>query len=243
MALMLNRRRSRRPLKHGREAYCWHHALYAATPEIMPTDPSPACTRFRESMKIDFDAWKEGTPYDIAALREITPEERDHITDELCAKSSLDWRDVEALRVLATPKAISRVGHAALTQTDGAGIEAFMDDIAREGWTPEIETRFIDKLERAMSFTGALDRLYEIATEHPSPAVLKQLMRNARIASDPTVRYSTGGFLLELTGHVDTRYTFDPEIRPHLLALNSEDYKTYKAAVAWLEQKVANPKR
>lgn len=194
-------------------------------------------------MNIDYSAWKEGTPYDIAALAGITPEERDQLTDELCAKSSLDWRDVEALRALATPQAIQRVGRAAAEQTDGAGIEAFMDDIAAQGWTPEIENRFIEKLERAMSFDGALDRLYAIARNHPTPAVMKQLMRNARIASDRTVRYSMGGFLLELTGHVDTRYTFDPDIRPHLLALNSDDYKTYKAAVAWLEQKVANPKR
>lgn len=208
-----------------------------------PTNPSPACTRFRESMIIDYSAWKEGTPYDIAALSEITTEERDLLTDELCAKSALDWRDVEALRALATPKAIQRIGLAAEKQTDGAGIEACMDDIAAQGWTPEIETRFIEKLERAMSFTGALDRLNEIAESHPTPAVITQLMRNARIASDPTVRYSTGGFLLELTGHVDTRYTFDPDIRPHLLDLNSDDYKTYKAAIAWLEQKVANPKR
>jgi hypothetical protein len=194
-------------------------------------------------MLIDYSAWKEGTPYDIAALSEITTEERDLLTGELCAKSALDWRDVEALRALATPKAIQRIGLAAEKQTDGAGIEAFMDDIAAQGWTPEIETRFIEKLERAMSFTGALDRLYEIAEAHPTPAVITQLMRNARIAGDPTVRYSTGGFLLELTGHVDTRYTFDPDIRPHLLDLNSDDYKTYKAAIAWLEQKVGNPKR
>lgn len=208
-----------------------------------PTNPSPAYTRFRESMIIDYSAWKEGTPYDIAALAGITPEEHDLLTDELCAKASLDWRDVEALRALATPKAIQRIGLAAEKQTDGAGIEAFMDDIAAQGWTPEIETRFIEKLERATSFTGALDRLYEIAEAHPTPAVITQLMRNARIAGDPTVRYSTGGFLLELTGHVDTRYTFDPDIRPHLLDLNSDDYKTYKAAIAWLEQKVGNPKR
>ena len=205
--------------------------------------PTDAFTRFRKSMIIDYDAWKEGTPYDIPALAEVTPDERDRLTDEICERSSLDWRDVEALRALATPKAIKRVGVAADKQTDGGGIEAFADDIAKHGWTPEIESRFIDKLERALSMTGALDRLYEIAEAHPTPAVLEQLMRNARISSDNTVRYSMGGFLLELTGHIDTRYTFDPNIRPHLLDLNSDDYKTYKAAVAWLEAKVANPRQ
>ncbi|MEQ1809962.1 MAG: hypothetical protein ABL889_08550 [Terricaulis sp.] len=191
---------------------------------------------------IDYDAWREGTPYDIAALSEITDEERDVLTEELCEKSSLDWRDVEALRTLATPKALKRVSVAADKQTDGGGIEAFFDEVA-QGWTPEIEARFIEKLERVQSMTGALDRLYEIAQAHPTPAVMEQLLRNARIHSDPTVRYSMGGFLLELTGHVDTRYTFDTNIRPHLLNLNSADYAEYKAAVAWLSEKVANPQR
>lgn len=192
-------------------------------------------------MNIDYEAWREGIPYDIAALAEITDAERDLLTDELYAKSSLDWRDVEALRALATPKALERVGIAAERQTDGGGIEAFVDEVER-GWTPELEARFIEKLERVQSMTGALDRLYTIAETHHTPAVMEQLLRNARIHSDPTVRYSMGAFLLELTGHADTRYTFDENIRPHLLNLNSADYKEYKAAVAWLTEKVSNPK-
>lgn len=209
---------------------------------LPPRNPSEAYTRFKRSMMLDYDAWKEGTPYDVPALAEVTEEERELLTDEICEKSSLDWRDVEALRALATPKALKRLGVAAERQVDGGGIEAFMDEVAR-GWSDEIEARFIEKLERAESMTGALDRLYEIAEAHQTPAVMTQLLRNARIHSDPTVRYSMGAFLLELTGHTDTRYTFDGDIRPHLLNLNSADYKEYKAAVAWLEEKVANPKR
>lgn len=209
---------------------------------LPPRNPSPAYTRFKQSMIIDYSAWRDGEPYDIAALAEVTEEERGLLTDEICEKGSLDWRDVEALRALATPKALKRVGKAAQKQTDGAGVEAFMDEVA-QGWTPEIEARFIDKLERVESMTGALDRLFEIAEAHPTPAVMKQLLRNAKSHGDPTVRYSMGAFLLELTDHADTRYTFDEAIRPHLLDLNSDDYTTQRAAVAWLEEKVGNPKR
>lgn len=204
--------------------------------------PSPAYTRFKRSTVLDYDAWRDGKPYDIAALTEVTPEERDLIADELCAKSALDWRDVEALRALATQKALKRIGAAAEKQTDAGGIEAFFDDVA-QGWSAKIETRFIDKLERVQSMTGALDRLYDIAEAHPTPAVIAQLLRNARIHSDPVVRYSMGAFLVELTGHADTRHTMDEAIRPHLLDLNSADYATYKAAVAWLTEKVDHPKK
>jgi hypothetical protein len=206
-------------------------------------EPSAAYKRFKDSMIIDYGKWRDGEPYDIPALAEVTPEERDLLVDEIIARGSLDWRDVEALRALGTPKAIKRVGAAAKKQTDGAGIEAFMDDIEEEAWTPEIEERFIEKLERAESMTGALDRLYEIAEDHQTPAVMKQLMRSARTASDETVRYSMGAFLLYLTGHVDSHHVFDKEHRPRLLDLNSSDYETHKAAVAWLEAKVANPKK
>lgn len=210
---------------------------------LPPRFPTAAYTRFKQSMMIDYYAWKDGTPYDIPALAEISDEERDQLTDEICSRGSLDWRDVEALRALATPKALKRIGKAAAKQTDGAGIEAFMDDIENEGWTDEIETRFIDKLENVASMTGALHRLYHIAEAHPTEAVRKQLLRNARIHSDPTVRYSMGAFLLYLTGHVDSHYVFDEDHRPHLLNLNSADYTSYKAAVAWLEDKIAHPKK
>jgi hypothetical protein len=209
---------------------------------LPPKTPSPAYTRFRQSMTIDYGKWRDGEPYDIAALSDITDDERDLLTDEICGKSSLDWRDVEALRALDTPKARQRVARAAKRQHDGGGAEALLTEIESGGWTEASEKRVIEMLEHMESMTGASDRLYDLCEQHQTPAILKQLMRNARIQSDPTLRYSSGAFLLYLAGHVDSRYVFDTDHRPHLLDLNSDDYKTYKAAVAWLEDKVAHPK-
>ena len=208
-----------------------------------PETPSPAYLRFRQSMMIDYDKWREGAPYDLASLAGITTEERELLTGEICQRSSLDSRDVEALRALATPKAINRIGKAAEKQTDGAGIEAFRDEVETYGWTADIERRFIQKLEAAASMAGALDRLYDIAEAHPSRAVITQIFRNARISSDHTVRYSMGTLLLQLAGHVESRDVFDTDHRPHLLNLNSADYASCKAAVAWLQDKIASPKR
>lgn len=206
-------------------------------------EPSPAYVRFKASMIIDYGKWRDGEPYDIAALADVTPEERDALTDEFCAMPSLDWRDVEALRALGTEKALKRVSTAAKTQRGGGGAEALIAEIETEGWSGETEKRLIDMLEHLGAMESASDRLYELCEQHPTPAVMKQLMRNASTQSDETMRYSAGAFLLYLSGHADDWYGFDTVHRPHLLDLNSSDYKTYKAAVAWLEDMVANPKQ
>lgn len=204
-------------------------------------EPSAAFRRFKKSMVIDYNKWHDGEPYDIPALAEITPEERDQLVDEIIANASLDWRDVEALRALGTPKAIARVGMAAKRQHDGAGAEALEAEIERNGWSSETEQRLIVMLQRMKSMSGAADRLYWICEEHPTPAVMAQLLRNARDA-EPVLRYSAGAFLLYLTGHSDDWYGFG-EYRPRLLDLNTNDYQTWKATVAWLEEMVAHPRK
>lgn len=208
----------------------------------MTRAPSEAFTRFKSSMNIDYYKWKDGEPYDIAALADITPAERDDLTDEIAARPELDWRDVEALKALATPKALARISHAAQTQDRSGGAEALIVEIESGGWDKAKEKRLIEMLENMRSMESSSDRLFGLCEEHLSPAIRAQLMRNARIQSDPTMRYSSAAFVLYLAGHVDSHYVFDEEHRPHLLDLNSDDYKTYKAAVAWLEDKVAHPK-
>ncbi len=85
-------------------------------------NPSAAYTRFKQSMLLDYDAWRDGRSYAIDALADITDEERTLLTQELCARGALDWRDVEALRALATPVALLRLAH--LEGGQGEGGEA-----------------------------------------------------------------------------------------------------------------------
>jgi len=210
---------------------------------LPPKNPSAAYTRFKSSMILDYGKWRDGEPYDIPALAEVTEEERNLLTDEILERGgSLDWRDVEALEALGTPKALKRIARTAKKQHDGGGAEALTAEIARDGWSHAAEKRLIEMLEHMQSMTSASDRLYTLCEEHQTPAVMKQLMRNARTQSDETMRYSAGAFLLYISGHAEDWYGLDGADRPHLLDLNSDDYKTYKAAVAWLEDKVANPK-
>ncbi|MEO8669579.1 MAG: hypothetical protein ABI399_13745, partial [Bauldia sp.] len=168
------------------------------------SDKSAARARFEASMKLDFDAWKDGIPYEVALLDGMSDFERADIEADLSVKSSLDWRDVEALNRIGTKTAKRRVQRAGYEQTDGAGIAAFKGDL-ETGWTPAQEIRFIQKLESARHMEGAFDRLFAIADEHPTPRVRDALFRLAA-EGHPDVRYACGAFLLYLAGHVPNWY-------------------------------------
>lgn len=199
---------------------------------------SDAYRRFQDSTKLSYDDWKEGTPYDLAALDEMTADERKLVEKELSEKDSLDWRDIEALRRIGTSSAKKRVKRAGYAQSDGASVEAFKDDIA-EGWTPGQEIRFIRKLREARHMAGMFDRLFTIAEQHPTQGVRDALYALATKGHED-VRYAYGAFLLYLNGHADEWYGFGPD-RPRLLDLLHGDDEARAAAAAWLKEKVENP--
>lgn len=202
--------------------------------------PSDAFQRFIASTKLDVYAWKDGTPYDLAALDEMTGGERMAVEAELCAKHQLDWRDVEALERIGTAGALARVKLAGGTQTDGGGAAAFARE-ADAGWTAELETRLIAKLERSRSMEQSLDVLLGVAEAHPTPHVRAELFRLA-LEGHEDVRYSCGAFLLYLAGHAGDWYGLDGENRPHLLDLLHGDTSERKAAAAWLRERIDHPK-
>lgn len=195
-------------------------------------------------MALDYGRWRDGDPYDLDALAGIREDEREGLADELCSRADpLDWRDIEALGLLATPRALARIRDVADRQIDGAGALALQQLIGRQGWTEAHEKRLIAMLAGMQSMSGASDRLFDICEAHLTPAVRSQLRTNADVQADPVMRYASGAFLLYLAGWIDSRYAFDAEHRPRLLELNSADAATRQAALAWLDQKIAAPAR
>ncbi len=67
--------------------------------------PTSACLRSKASLVIGYEQWREGTSYDIAALSGVTREERFLLANDICARSQLDRRGIEALVALAIPSA------------------------------------------------------------------------------------------------------------------------------------------
>lgn len=61
--------------------------------------------KFLESMRLGFGQWHDGDGYDLAALRALSPTERQAAETMLLARldNDPDWRDLEALAYLGSP--------------------------------------------------------------------------------------------------------------------------------------------
>ena len=64
-----------------------------------------ALRRFEASMVMDYEKWHDGIGYDLDAIAQATSDERAAIERLLLARNAADWRDVEALAALGTPRA------------------------------------------------------------------------------------------------------------------------------------------
>jgi len=117
--------------------------------------PSPAYQRFLSSMTMDFDKWHDGTGYDLAALDELTPTERDSIRTLLQGRT--DWRDAEALAHLTPPatadlRATFNDTAAPLTTRLRAG-----EELERLGEAVDFEPLILAMLDQAVAKQGASD--------------------------------------------------------------------------------------
>src|SRR6185436_15021826 len=60
---------------------------------------SEAYERFQKSTNIGYDEWHDGIGYDLDAFAQMTTEEKSRVAQVLRARGTLDWRDMEVLRL------------------------------------------------------------------------------------------------------------------------------------------------
>lgn len=174
--------------------------------------------RFKLSMDIDYEKWHDGVGYDLEALREATPSERMAIEDMLLTRSSLDWRDIEALAEINTPRSRAAIKSAA----SKAGIETSIAAIryARELFTnEECVSIILDALRVAKLYGGLSQALDIVADFHPQEVVSELLRGVKQREGDVAVLYAA--MLLYIYGK--SKEPFDWEKRPFLLRFNTED--------------------
>lgn len=196
-------------------------------------NPQSALRRFQASMNIDYDKWKEGIGYDLDILREGTPEERAEIEQLLVSRMIADWRDVEALAALDTPRARDALRRA-LRHSDHR-VRTAIADYAPHLVPDDAKTAsLVAALEGAEIFGGLSRALDQVEEFHP-PAVMAALFRGA-MKRDGGTAVHLAAMLMFLHGMADS--AFDWEQRPFFLRFNTEDPKAREAVFRELCERI-----
>jgi hypothetical protein len=180
-------------------------------------DPSPF-DRFRESLSMDFEKWKEGIGHDLEALRSSTGSARDDIERLLLTRGVTDWRDVESLLELGTPRALDLLRSAARSEDPAIALAVLRR--APELFDEETRTRQIVRgLETLQFFGGLSDALAAAEEHHPKPVIDALLCGALRRSKEGPVHFAA--LLFYLHGLADE--AFDWNHRPFYLRFASED--------------------
>jgi hypothetical protein len=170
--------------------------------------------RFMASTAIDYMKWHDGEPYDLEALTALRGDERDAAEFWLLERADKDWRDLEGLLALGTPRArdavLRQLRHGRLEQRLSAA-RRLADDPAT---SDDREAAVIEGLRRAKFGSGLSDAL-DVAIEHPTPAVRDALLRATMRSESGAHAAAALEFLAGLA-----REPFDWARRPFYLRFN-----------------------
>lgn len=207
-------------------------AADAPRPRVPPhfDGGSAAIDRFLRSLEIDFDKWHDGIGFDVDALREATPAERTFAESQLDARR--DWRDVEALAVLA------ELGSASAERSLRGALRSGSHEIrlAVVRCAPQLveeQTRIeslVHALESAAPFAGLDATLSEVERFHPPPVVDALWHGLTTRPGDVAVHYAA--MLAFIYRKAES--SFDWSLRPLFLKFNTESEEQRQPAVAEL---------
>jgi hypothetical protein len=194
---------------------------------------SDAFEKFRQSMSIGYMEWHDGIGYDLVALAALPPEELVAAEDLLVARRAADWRDVEALDQIGSPRALRELETALHSKSVDIRIEAARRLAARSllaGST--IESTIVSALATTTILDGMVKTL-TFAAEHPSPAVLRALL-NCSVRGNDDIRVHAAALVHFLYGGSSS--SFDMNFRPFYLRFASktlqERYDAYRELCA-----------
>jgi len=198
------------------------------------TTQTPALDRFVRSLFIDYEKWHDGVGFDLDALREATPSERAVAESRLDATH--DWRDVEALAVLA------ELGSASAERSLRDALKSGSQEIrlAIMKHAPHLvdaaarTDMLVNALEVATPFDAFTDTLEQVERFHPPP-VVDALWRGIDTRQgDVAVHYAA--MLAFIYGKADS--AFDWSMRPLFLKFNTTSSAERRAAIAELRSRL-----
>lgn len=204
----------------------------APPPRVEP-DPESALARFERSMVIDYEKWHDGIGYDIGAIDAASPAERAAIEALLLRRGARDWRDVEALAALNTPRAGQELERASRHSDPDIrlAVVRYVPQLVPDS---QRTASLIAALETA-KFGGGLSQALDEAAEFHPPEVVRALLRGAiRREGEATVHCAA--LLLYIHGQADS--PFDWSKRPFFLRFHTEDRRAREEAFRELCAKI-----
>lgn len=189
-------------------------AVARATPE----DPNSLVGRFKASMDIDYEKWREGIGYDIGLFGQATPQELQQIEQILRERRDVDWRDIAALAALGT-KSAKRALKLALSTGDARIRMAVLTHAPQLVSKSDRITALVTTLEKASLYSGLSEALRHIEQFHPREivnALLRGLMER-----DGGTACQFAAMLYFIHGKASS--AFDWDHRPFFLRFNTAD--------------------
>ena len=193
--------------------------------------------RFVGSMQINYEKWHDGIGYDLAALDDVTEQDKEEIIEMLASNEDDSWRRFEALDYIGTPKALSIIEKSLEDKRLQVRIAAarFVRD------SDEARERvFIQALEKSNLYEGLSQVLDQIENFHP-PGIVDALFRGLLKRGD-SAAVNFAGILFFIHGKADS--SFDWGQRPLFLKFDTDDINVRKQAFIELCSKLeVDPKK
>jgi hypothetical protein len=183
-----------------------------------PPKESPVMRRFLDSMIIDYEKWHDGIGYDLESLQQMSKAELESIELILIGHQPRDWRDIEALAQIDSPRARQAVERALKSTDPKVRLEATRH--AADKVNPkERERLMIEAIEKLDLYDGLSDVIDEVPEFHP-PGAIEALFRGA-LNRDGEAAVHFAALLMYL--HGKAKEPFDWEHRPFFLRFNTSD--------------------
>ena len=182
---------------------------------------SPLVNSFLESMVMNYERWHDGIGYDLTVFDAASPEERKQIEELLVTRPVNDWRDVEALATLDSPRARDKLRRTFET----ADLPQKIDLIAHATslFTDDERTEVLVTALRDISQSPTLTQvMLEVQDFHPQP-VIDALLAGVR-SRDGATAGSFAMMLLFIHGKATSPYDFS--VRPFTLRFQTDDRET-----------------
>ena len=170
---------------------------------------SPAMRRFLQSMNIGYIEWHDGIGYDLAALKELQGAEREQVEGILIAHKDRDWRDVEALAALGTPRAIQALHNCLESVNKDARLFAvrYLKEMNIADRVEEIVTETLPQTRIGYGMTYAL----ALAKDYPTNRIREKLLWCALHGNDD-IRIHCAAMALYLYGAAPVEFDREQEI-------------------------------